>query len=76
MDKQQNPTAERRHRATLRWIVTIATAALVFDGYDLVVYGAVVTCFVPRQADERTEGRTALAPDLVPGGGASVLAHE
>ncbi|WP_230885342.1 MFS transporter [Streptomyces spinoverrucosus] len=39
---QDHRTTDPRHRATLRWIVAIATVALVFDGYDLVVYGAVV----------------------------------
>ncbi len=31
-----------QHRSALRWIVAITAATLVFDGYDLVVYGAVV----------------------------------
>src|SRR5207244_1573993 len=31
-----------RHRATLRWVVAITAVTLVFDGYDLVVYGTVV----------------------------------
>ncbi|QDY80290.1 MFS transporter [Streptomyces qinzhouensis] len=35
-------TDERRRRNSLRWIVAIATVTLVFDGYDLVVYGTVV----------------------------------
>ncbi|WP_338482997.1 MFS transporter [Streptomyces sp. SCSIO 75703] len=35
-------TTDPRHRATLRWIVAITAATLVFDGYDLVVYGTVV----------------------------------
>jgi MFS transporter, AAHS family, benzoate transport protein len=32
-----------RQRRTLRWVVLIAALALVFDGYDLVVYGTVVS---------------------------------
>lgn len=32
-----------RGRKTVRWVVLIAALALVFDGYDLVVYGAVVS---------------------------------
>ena len=31
----------RRTRA-LAWVVALSTAALIFDGYDLVVYGTVV----------------------------------
>ena len=32
-----------RHRKTLRWVVAITALALIFDGYDLVVYGTVVS---------------------------------
>ncbi|MGW0811817.1 MFS transporter [Streptomyces viridiviolaceus] len=42
MNTQEHRTTDPRHRATLRWIVAITTTALVFDGYDLVVYGTVV----------------------------------
>ena len=35
-----------RHQATVRWILFIATLGLIFDGYDLVVYGAVVSTFL------------------------------
>ena len=31
---------------TVWWILTLATVGLVFDGYDLVVYGAVVSTFL------------------------------
>jgi AAHS family benzoate transporter-like MFS transporter len=34
---------EARRLRTLAWIVVLATLGLVFDGYDLVVYGAVVS---------------------------------
>jgi AAHS family benzoate transporter-like MFS transporter len=33
-------------RRTVTWIVTLATVGLVFDGYDLVVYGAVLPQFL------------------------------
>lgn len=33
---------ERRRRRTLIWVVALSTITLVFDGYDLVVYGTVV----------------------------------
>lgn len=34
--------ASDRHRRSVTWIVALATVAIVFDGYDLVVYGAVL----------------------------------
>lgn len=33
----------QRQRSTLAWIVALGAAALTFDGYDLVVYGTVVS---------------------------------
>jgi AAHS family benzoate transporter-like MFS transporter len=39
MPENSRETARRR---TLAWVVALSTAALVFDGYDLVVYGTVV----------------------------------
>jgi AAHS family benzoate transporter-like MFS transporter len=32
-----------RQKKTVRWVVAIAAIALIFDGYDLVVYGTVVS---------------------------------
>src|SRR4051812_24942527 len=37
---------EARRRRTLLWVVGLATLGLVFDGYDLVVYGTVVSIFL------------------------------
>ncbi len=34
--------SERSRTRSLAWVVTISTLALIFDGYDLVVYGTVV----------------------------------
>jgi AAHS family benzoate transporter-like MFS transporter len=47
--------AAKRNR-TVVWVVTIATIGLIFDGYDLVVYGAVVSTFLkdPSQIGEVT----------------------
>jgi MFS transporter, AAHS family, benzoate transport protein len=39
MPENRRETARRR---TLAWVVALSTAALVFDGYDLVVYGTVL----------------------------------
>ncbi len=30
------------HRRSVLWVVSLATIAIVFDGYDLVVYGTVL----------------------------------
>ncbi|MDT0185981.1 aromatic acid/H+ symport family MFS transporter [Microbacterium sp. ARD31] len=36
------PEQDARRRRTTSWVVFLSAAALVFDGYDLVVYGTVV----------------------------------
>lgn len=38
--------AERRRRRTVAWVVGLSMAGLMFDGYDLVVYGTVVSTFL------------------------------
>jgi len=45
-----------RRSRTVVWVVTISTIGLIFDGYDLVVYGAVVSTFLkdPTQIGEVT----------------------
>ena len=42
----QSAGAEARRLRTVTWIVALATVGLIFDGYDLVVYGAVVSTFL------------------------------
>lgn len=42
MKNIDDPT-DARQRKTLRWVVLITAFALIFDGYDLVVYGTVVS---------------------------------
>ncbi|MFC7448355.1 MFS transporter [Rhodococcus daqingensis] len=41
-DTKNTTWASPRHRSTVNWVVAIATAAIVFDGYDLVVYGTIL----------------------------------
>src|SRR6478672_5985183 len=41
-----SPEQDARRRSTVAWIVTLATIGLMFDGYDLVVYGTVVSTFL------------------------------
>lgn len=38
--------SDARQLRTVAWIVALATVGLVFDGYDLVVYGTVVSTFL------------------------------
>ena len=38
--------ANSRRRRTVAWVVALATVGLIFDGYDLVVYGTVVSKFL------------------------------
>ena len=37
---------DARRRRTVLWFVSLATVGLIFDGYELVVYGAVVSTFL------------------------------
>ena len=46
-----SPEQDARRRRTVTWVVGLATLGLVFDGYDLVVYGTVVSTFL-RNPDE------------------------
>ena len=36
-----DPRVDARRRRTVAWVVGLATLGMIFDGYDLVVYGAV-----------------------------------
>jgi MFS transporter, AAHS family, benzoate transport protein len=47
---------DARRRRTVVWVVSLATFGLIFDGYDLVVYGVVVPIFLkdPSQLGEVT----------------------
>ena len=47
---------DARRRRTVVWVVNLATFGLIFDGYDLVVYGVVVPIFLkdPSQLGEVT----------------------
>src|SRR5205085_9491744 len=46
MTSNNPPNAEARRLRTVTWVVVLATLGLIFDGYDLVVYGAVVSTFL------------------------------
>jgi MFS transporter, AAHS family, benzoate transport protein len=45
-DAQQDSRREALRVRTVVWVVGLATLGLIFDGYDLVVYGAVVSTFL------------------------------
>jgi MFS transporter, AAHS family, benzoate transport protein len=49
-----DPRLDARRQRTVVWMVGLATLGLIFDGYDLVVYGAVVSTFLrdPSQIGE------------------------
>jgi AAHS family benzoate transporter-like MFS transporter len=51
-----SPEQEARRRRTVLWVVSLATVGLIFDGYDLVVYGTVVSTLLrdPTQIGEVT----------------------
>ncbi|MEI2776204.1 MAG: MFS transporter [Tetrasphaera sp.] len=40
-----DPAMEAKRRSTVTWVVTLATIGLIFDGYDLVVYGVILPMF-------------------------------
>src|SRR3954471_20533739 len=42
---------EAKRRSTVLWVVGLATLGLMFDGYDLVVYGTVVSTFLRNPAE-------------------------
>ena len=51
----------RKRRATIIWVIALAVTGLIFDGYDLVVYGTVLPGFMgPDSA--RWIGASALKP--------------
>src|SRR3954454_12154455 len=46
MSLTMDSETEAKRRSTVLWVVGLATLGLIFDGYDLVVYGAVVSTFL------------------------------
>lgn len=54
---------EARRRRTVMWVVGLAAVGLMFDGYDLVVYGTVVSTFL-RNPSELGEVTPAMAGAL------------
>jgi len=51
-----SPEDVAKRKKTVVWVVSLATVGLIFDGYDLVVFGAVVSTFLkdPTQIGEVT----------------------
>jgi AAHS family benzoate transporter-like MFS transporter len=41
-----SPEMMRKRRATIVWVIALAVTGLIFDGYDLVVYGTVLPGFM------------------------------
>ena len=48
---------EARRRKTVVWVVSLAFVGLLFDGYDLVVYGAVLSTFLRDPTPDRHRSR-------------------
>ena len=46
MSPTMDSETEAKRRSTVLWVVGLATLGLIFDGYDLVVYGTVVSTFL------------------------------
>jgi len=46
MTPTNDPGLDARRLRTVLWIVALASVGLIFDGYDLVVYGTVVSTFL------------------------------
>src|SRR6266478_5152869 len=46
MSLTKDPGLEAQRLRTVVWVVSLATVGLIFDGYDLVVYGTVVSTFL------------------------------
>src|SRR4051812_84908 len=49
MSLTMDSETEAKRRSTVLWVVGLATLGLIFDGYDLVVYGTVVSTFLRNQ---------------------------
>ncbi|MEN9879598.1 MAG: hypothetical protein RIQ55_244 [Pseudomonadota bacterium] len=56
-----SPEMSRKRRSTVIWVIALAFVGLVFDGYDLVVYGAVLPGFMGPDA-AKWIGDQALTP--------------
>ena|GEM_PF-66055 len=56
-----SPEMERKRRSTVIWVIALCFLGLVFDGYDLVVYGAVLPGFMGADS-ARWIGDHALTP--------------
>ena len=52
----ESPEMARKRRSTVVWVVALTSVGLLFDGYDLVVYGAVLPTFL--QPNGLAEGVT------------------
>jgi MFS transporter, AAHS family, benzoate transport protein len=76
-----DPRVDARRRRTVAWVVGLATLGMIFDGYDLVVYGAVVPTFLrdPSQIGHVSPamagalGSYALVGALLAGTGSDIL---
>lgn len=58
----ESPEMQKKRRSTVAWVVGLAFMGLVFDGFDLVVYGAVLPRFLLGDATNGVLGQAMTAP--------------
>lgn len=58
-----SPEMKKKRNSTVAWVVGLAFMGLVFDGYDLVVYGAVLPRFMLGDETTGVLGRAMGAPE-------------
>ena len=59
----ESPEMARKRRSTITWVIALAFVGLVFDGYDLVVYGAVLPGFMGPDAAKWIGDRALTPPE-------------
>ena len=62
-DPMESPEMARKRRSTITWVIALAFVGLVFDGYDLVVYGAVLPGFMGPDAAKWIGDRALTPPE-------------
>lgn len=58
-----SPEMRKKRNSTVGWVVGLAFVGLIFDGYDLVVYGAVLPRFMLGDETTGVLGRAMAAPE-------------
>ena len=64
-----NSAREAKQVRTVVWVMSLALVGLLFDGYDLVVYGACVSTFLRDPTQQFAPARAILEATSAPQGG-------